>query len=123
MSRVELAKISALTFYKDSLTEARRTKAIPQLICVGKPCKLYTPEVQKLTLDSFRLGRLNGIVADSTLGGPMPVPRGLGDRNRLEGASAAVGNTIIIKNYVFILLLLKCEADLPDSLVNHFPLL
>ncbi|KAJ7928974.1 DUF1183-domain-containing protein [Mycena leptocephala] len=45
MSRVELAKISALTFYKDSLTEARRTKAIPQLICVGKPCKLYTPEV------------------------------------------------------------------------------
>jgi hypothetical protein len=48
----------------------------------------------------------------------MPVARGLGDRNRLEGASAAAGNTIIIKNYVLILLLLKCEADLPDSLVN-----
>ncbi|KAJ7773333.1 hypothetical protein B0H16DRAFT_1511956 [Mycena metata] len=45
MSRLELASIRALTFYKDSLTEARRTKAIPQLICVGKPCKLYTPEV------------------------------------------------------------------------------
>ncbi|KAJ6619815.1 hypothetical protein B0H10DRAFT_1793068 [Mycena sp. CBHHK59/15] len=45
MSRVELARIPALTFYKDSLTESRRTKAIPQLICVGKPCKLYTPEV------------------------------------------------------------------------------
>jgi hypothetical protein len=113
MSRVELAKISALTFYKDSLTEARRTKAIPQLICVGKPCKLYTPEVQKLTLDSFRLGRLNGIMVDSTLGGPMPIARGLGNRNRLEGAP----NTNNL-NYVFILLLLKCEADLPDSLVN-----
>ncbi|KAJ7756511.1 hypothetical protein DFH07DRAFT_868302 [Mycena maculata] len=45
MSRVELARIPALTFYKNSLTESRRTKAIPQLICVGKPCQLYTPEV------------------------------------------------------------------------------
>ncbi|KAJ7455392.1 DUF1183-domain-containing protein [Mycena galericulata] len=45
MSRIELARIPALTFYKDSLTEARRTDPIPQLICVGKPCKLYTPEV------------------------------------------------------------------------------
>ncbi|KAJ7475902.1 hypothetical protein FB451DRAFT_261752 [Mycena latifolia] len=45
MSRIELARIQALTFYKDSLTESRRTKAIPQLQCVGKPCKLYTPEV------------------------------------------------------------------------------
>ncbi|KAK7033176.1 OPT oligopeptide transporter protein-domain-containing protein [Favolaschia claudopus] len=45
MSRLELAKISALTFYKDSFTEARRTEPIPQLVCVGKPCKLYQPEV------------------------------------------------------------------------------
>ncbi|KAJ7761541.1 DUF1183-domain-containing protein [Mycena maculata] len=45
MSSVELASIPALTFYKDSLTESRRTKAIPQLICVGEPCHLYTPEV------------------------------------------------------------------------------
>jgi len=45
MSRLELARIPALTFYKDSPTEARRTKAIPQLICFGKPCKLYTPAV------------------------------------------------------------------------------
>ncbi|KAJ7903428.1 hypothetical protein B0H14DRAFT_3122780 [Mycena olivaceomarginata] len=45
MSRLELAKIPALTFYKDSFTEARRTEPIPQLVCVGKPCKLYQPEV------------------------------------------------------------------------------
>ncbi|KAJ6531863.1 hypothetical protein B0H19DRAFT_1188957 [Mycena capillaripes] len=45
MSRLELARIPALTFYKDALTEARRTSPISQLICVGKPCKLYTPEV------------------------------------------------------------------------------
>jgi hypothetical protein len=45
MSRLELAKIPSLTFYKDSLTKARRTDPIPQLICRGGPCKLYTPEV------------------------------------------------------------------------------
>ncbi|KAJ7158693.1 DUF1183-domain-containing protein [Mycena filopes] len=45
MSRLELARIPALTFYKDSYTEARRTNPIPQLICVGKPCGLYSPEV------------------------------------------------------------------------------
>jgi hypothetical protein len=46
MSRIELAKIKALTFYKDALTESRRTEAIPQLICANKSvCKLYTPEV------------------------------------------------------------------------------
>ncbi|KAJ7285036.1 hypothetical protein C8J57DRAFT_1290218 [Mycena rebaudengoi] len=49
MSRIELARIPALTFYKDSLTESRRTKAIPQLICVGKPCKLFTPDVVRCT--------------------------------------------------------------------------
>ncbi|KAJ6576545.1 hypothetical protein DFH09DRAFT_1451988 [Mycena vulgaris] len=45
MSRVELARIQALTFYKDTLTESRRTEAIQQLRCVGAPCKLYTPDV------------------------------------------------------------------------------
>ncbi|KAF8806995.1 DUF1183-domain-containing protein [Phlegmacium glaucopus] len=45
MSRVELAKIRSLTFYKDSYTAARRTSALPQLVCVGKPCKLFQPEV------------------------------------------------------------------------------
>nr|GAT46724.1 predicted protein [Mycena chlorophos] len=45
MSRVELASIRALTFYKDSLTEARRTSPIEQLTCVGKPCKLFQPDV------------------------------------------------------------------------------
>ncbi|KAJ7593236.1 hypothetical protein C8J56DRAFT_493715 [Mycena floridula] len=46
MSRIELAKIPALTFYRDELTKARRTSAIPQLECVGGgACKRYTPEV------------------------------------------------------------------------------
>jgi SOCE-associated regulatory factor of calcium homoeostasis len=45
MSRQELAKIPALTFYQDTLTTSRRTSPLPQLICVGKPCRLYTPEV------------------------------------------------------------------------------
>jgi len=45
MSRVELAKIKSLTFYKDSYTAARRTSALPQLVCVGKPCRLFQPEV------------------------------------------------------------------------------
>lgn len=45
MSRLELARISALTFYKDSVTAARRTSPIQQLVCRGAPCKLYTPEV------------------------------------------------------------------------------
>ncbi|KAI0353786.1 DUF1183-domain-containing protein [Trametes cingulata] len=45
MSRIALAKIPALTFYKDKLTRARRTAPIPQLTCVGTPCKLYQPDV------------------------------------------------------------------------------
>ena len=45
MSRVELAKIKSLTFYKDSYTTARRTSALPQVVCVGKPCWLFQPEV------------------------------------------------------------------------------
>ncbi|PPQ75438.1 hypothetical protein CVT24_013022 [Panaeolus cyanescens] len=45
MSRIELAKIPALTLYKDEYTAARRTDPIPQLVCHGKPCKLYQPEV------------------------------------------------------------------------------
>ena len=45
MSRVELAKIKSLTFYKDSYTAARRTSSLPHLVCVGKPCKSFQPEV------------------------------------------------------------------------------
>jgi hypothetical protein len=45
MSRVELAKIPSLVFYQDAHTAARRTSALPQLVCVGKPCKLFQPEV------------------------------------------------------------------------------
>ncbi|KAI0364319.1 DUF1183-domain-containing protein [Pilatotrama ljubarskyi] len=45
MSRVALAKIPALTFYKDELTLARRAPPIPQLTCIGKPCRLYQPDV------------------------------------------------------------------------------
>ncbi|KAF8149887.1 hypothetical protein B0H34DRAFT_678835 [Crassisporium funariophilum] len=44
MSRVELAKIQSLNFYKDAYTAARRTSALPQLVCVGKPCNLFQPE-------------------------------------------------------------------------------
>ncbi|KAH9902487.1 hypothetical protein C8Q73DRAFT_635024 [Cubamyces lactineus] len=45
MSRVALAKISALTFYKDELTSSRRGPPVPQLTCIGKPCRLYQPDV------------------------------------------------------------------------------
>lgn len=44
-SRVALAKIQALTFYKDSLTAARRTDPVPELTCIGTACSLYTPDV------------------------------------------------------------------------------
>ncbi|KAH7919508.1 DUF1183-domain-containing protein [Leucogyrophana mollusca] len=45
MSRIALDSIPALTFYKNSITAARRTSPIAQLICLGKPCFLYQPEV------------------------------------------------------------------------------
>jgi len=45
MSRVALAKIPALTLYKDSTTLSRRNRPIPQLVCIGKACNLYMPEV------------------------------------------------------------------------------
>jgi len=45
MSKVELAKIRALTFYKGERTTYRRSSALPQLSCIGKPCSLYQPEV------------------------------------------------------------------------------
>ena len=45
MSRVALENIPSLTFYKDAFTAARRTNPIPQLVCVGKPCALYQPDV------------------------------------------------------------------------------
>lgn len=49
MSRIALDKIPALTFYGDGLTKARRTPPIAQLVCIGKPCKLYQPEVVRCT--------------------------------------------------------------------------
>jgi len=49
MSRVELAEIRALTFYKGEKTAYRRTSPYPQLICIGKPCSLYQPEVVRCT--------------------------------------------------------------------------
>lgn len=45
MSRQELAKITALTFYKDSVTAFRRTEPLPQLKCTGQPCRRFTPDV------------------------------------------------------------------------------
>ncbi|KAI0706770.1 hypothetical protein C8T65DRAFT_809410 [Cerioporus squamosus] len=49
MSRIALARIPSLTFYQDSLTTSRRGSAIPQLTCIGKPCRLYQPEVVRCT--------------------------------------------------------------------------
>lgn len=49
MSRIALENIPALTFYKNSLTAARRTSPIAQLVCIGKPCTLYQPEVVRCT--------------------------------------------------------------------------
>ncbi|KAI0667839.1 hypothetical protein C8Q78DRAFT_959561, partial [Trametes maxima] len=45
MARVALADIHALTLYKDEITRARRTSPIPQLTCIGKPCRLFQPDV------------------------------------------------------------------------------
>ncbi|CAK5269341.1 unnamed protein product [Mycena citricolor] len=76
MSRVQLAKIPALTFYKGEWTQSRRTEPLPQLTCVGKPCKLFTPDVVRCESlggsgtdidwkchadlpDSLRLGRVS----------------------------------------------------------------
>ncbi|KAI0303848.1 hypothetical protein B0F90DRAFT_1335682 [Multifurca ochricompacta] len=45
MSRVRLADIPALTLYKGESTLSRRGQPISQLICKGKICKLFTPDV------------------------------------------------------------------------------
>ena len=45
MSRVLLSKIRSITLYKDELTKARRLPAIPQLTCIGSPCRLFQPDV------------------------------------------------------------------------------
>ncbi|KAI9450151.1 hypothetical protein BJY52DRAFT_1206203 [Lactarius psammicola] len=45
MSRIKLADISALTLYQGESTSSRRRQPIPQLVCKGKPCKLFTPDV------------------------------------------------------------------------------
>ncbi|KZT06139.1 DUF1183-domain-containing protein [Laetiporus sulphureus 93-53] len=47
--KVALSRIKSLTFYKDSYTTARRTQPLPQLICIGKPCNVYQPEVVRCT--------------------------------------------------------------------------
>ncbi|KAI0259894.1 glycoside hydrolase superfamily [Gloeopeniophorella convolvens] len=49
MSRIKLADIPALTLYKDEPTLARRGKSIPQLVCKGKACKVFTPDVIRCT--------------------------------------------------------------------------
>lgn len=47
--KIALSSIRSLTFYKDALTEARRTDPIQQLTCIGKPCNLYQPDVVRCT--------------------------------------------------------------------------
>ncbi|KAN0138936.1 hypothetical protein V8E53_003324 [Lactarius tabidus] len=49
MSRIKLADITALTLYKGEVTSSRRGQPIPQLVCKGKPCKLFTPDVVRCT--------------------------------------------------------------------------
>jgi len=44
-SRVRLADIPALTLYNDEPTLSRRGRPIPQLVCKGKPCDLFQPDV------------------------------------------------------------------------------
>ncbi|KAL1724323.1 hypothetical protein EV715DRAFT_285491 [Schizophyllum commune] len=47
--RILLEKIPALTFYAGEETVARRSDPIPQLTCIGRPCKIYQPEVIRCT--------------------------------------------------------------------------
>jgi len=44
-SRVKLVDIPALTLYNDEPTLSRRGQPIPQLICKGKPCNSFKPDV------------------------------------------------------------------------------
>jgi len=44
-SRVRLADIPALTLYNDEPTLSRRGQPFPQLVCKGKPCSLFKPDV------------------------------------------------------------------------------
>jgi hypothetical protein len=49
MSRVKLSAIRTLTFYADEWTTARRSDPLPQLVCEGAPCDLFTPDVVRCT--------------------------------------------------------------------------
>ena len=49
MSRVPLSSIRSLTLYKGEQTLSRRGQPIPQLKCIGTPCKLYQPEAVRCT--------------------------------------------------------------------------
>lgn len=86
MSKVELAKIKSLTFYKDEVTTARRTSPLPQTICIGKPCKLFQPEV----IRCVSLGG-SGTDVDWKVSSPE-------------------------RFFLSVLTFSQCEADLPDSL-------
>ena len=44
-SLVRLADIPALTLYNNEPTLSRRAQPIPQLVCKGKPCNLFQPDV------------------------------------------------------------------------------
>ncbi|TDL14428.1 DUF1183-domain-containing protein [Rickenella mellea] len=50
MSRILLSGIRTLTFYNGEQTKAsRRGPPVPQMVCIGKPCHLYQPEVIRCT--------------------------------------------------------------------------
>jgi len=44
-SQVRLVDIPALTLYNDEPTLSQRGQPIPQLVCKGKPCSLFKPDV------------------------------------------------------------------------------
>ncbi|KAJ3734351.1 DUF1183-domain-containing protein [Lentinula guzmanii] len=94
MSRLKLASIKALTFYKDELTESRRTSPIPQLVCAGKPCKTYQPEVCEADLpEALRFGKV--MVSCEGWSGP-------GDPYVLKGD---------IYEFLYLTVLTSCSTD------------
>lgn len=87
MSRVQLARIKSLTFYKDSLTKAQRTDPIPQLTCIGKACQLYTPDVVRCV----NIG---------------------GEGTEVDWKVRILGHELCFRRFTSH----QCEADLPEAL-------
>ncbi len=89
MSRIKLADISALTLYEGEYTSSRRGQPIPQLVCKGKPCQLFTPDVVRCV----NLG---------------------GEGTHVDWKVCTLPYTL--SSVPFSWCYAKCEADLPESL-------